>query len=647
MISLFSTGNRLPTGLTLWHITGIVAACSLAYAFGLNGPLLFDDTPNLTANVLAAIGGDRFDDWRTAALSSNSGWLYRPVAMATFAFNYVLAGQWSPAGLKVLNLLIHLLVGACVYCFCWLALGSPALKSYATSVSRRRSIALLGAGLWVLHPLHVSTVLYAVQRMAQLSALFTVMGLIVFCCYRLRWAERGASLGAILTAGLWLLLLGLLAVLSKENGLLLLALIPIVEVTLFRGVWAGATSKRLLLASWAVLIVPTVLIAITLVYQPSLVMARYGGREFTLEQRLLTQPRVLWHYVSWLVWPDIKAMGLHHDDIPLSTGSLQPLTTLTAIVAWLGVLVAAWLARQRCPGLLFAVLFFLGAHSMESSFVPLEMVYEHRNYLPSVGLALAVALLLARLLGVFTAPLRVLASAGILGVLFVLLLMRSAAWSDGLHLARVNVANHPQSPRANFFYGQMLYDEVLRREELALTQAQVQNRVLAARQHFLTMHTLSPRDFAALVMLYKIDALYFAAMPDAPDWLGELQKLAQLRRVQASDLTALEALVAFTEGRDGRAGHERIVTLITSLQARYPRRTTLALLHYRLLAADPEVTRAQRLASLDTLGAAGYPHRAQHHLQTDKAAAFEEIRGWVGADKHRRALSNMRAVFAN
>lgn len=647
MISLFSTGHRLPTGLTLWQITGIVAACILGYAFGLSGPLLFDDIPNLTANVLAAIGGDRFDDWRTAALSSNSGLLYRPLAMATFAFNYVLAGQWSPAGLKVLNLLIHFLVAACVYCFCWLALGSPALKSCAKSVSARHGIALFAAAFWVLHPLHVSTVLYAVQRMAQLSALFTLLGLIVFCRYRLCWAEHGASLGAIITAGLWLSLLALLAVLSKENGLLLLALIPIVEVTLFRGVWAGGTSKRLLLASWAVLIVPTVLITIALVYQPSLVMASYGGREFTLEQRLLTQPRVLWHYVSWLVWPDIKAMGLHHDDISLSTGLLQPLTALAAIITWLGILVAAWLARQRAPALLFAVLFFLGAHSVESSFVPLEMVYEHRNYLPSVGLVLAVALLLARLLEVCAASLRVLASAGMLGVLFVLLLMRSAAWSDGLQLARVNVVNHPQSPRANFFYGQMLYDEVLRQEELALTQAQVQNRVLAAREYFLTMHTLSPRDFAALVMLYKIDALYFAAMPDAPDWLGKLQELAQLRRVQASDLTALESLVAFTERRDSRAQGERVATLIASLQARYPGRTTLALLHYRLLAADSEVTRAQRLASLDTLGAAGYPHRAQHHLQTDKAAAFEEIRGWVAADKNRRALSNMRAVFAN
>ena len=71
--------------------------------------------------------------------------------------------------------------------------------------------------MWLFHPLHVSTVLYVVQRMAQLSSLFVVLGLFVYCRYRLRWAESGSSAGELVTAALWLLLITLAAVLAKEN----------------------------------------------------------------------------------------------------------------------------------------------------------------------------------------------------------------------------------------------------------------------------------------------------------------------------------------------------------------------------------------------------------------------------------------------
>ncbi len=51
----------------------------------------------------------------------------------------------------------------------------------------------------------------------------------------------------------------------------------------------------------------------------------------------------------------------------------------------------AFLLRRRYPLLLLAVLFFLVGHSMESTLIPLEMVYEHRNYLPGMLVCLALA----------------------------------------------------------------------------------------------------------------------------------------------------------------------------------------------------------------------------------------------------------------
>ena len=106
--------------------------------------------------------------------------------------------------------------------------------------SEVRWLALLTSALWLLHPLHVSTVLYAVQRMAQLSTLFTLAGLYVFARYRSRWAVAGASPGDVLACLLWLFLFTLLAAFSKENGVLLPWLVVVCEMFVYRGQWAGA-----------------------------------------------------------------------------------------------------------------------------------------------------------------------------------------------------------------------------------------------------------------------------------------------------------------------------------------------------------------------------------------------------------------------
>ena len=69
----------------------------------------------------------------------------------------------------------------------------------------------------------------------------------------------------------------------------------------------------------------------------------------------------------------------------------SPSTTALSLLAWVGAVAVALLLRKRYPLLVFALLFYLVAHSMESTILPLEMVFEHRNYLPSVGVCLLVA----------------------------------------------------------------------------------------------------------------------------------------------------------------------------------------------------------------------------------------------------------------
>ncbi|MDE0952819.1 MAG: hypothetical protein OSA45_16295, partial [Halioglobus sp.] len=203
----------------VYALAAVVAlACMLAYGQALNGPLFFDDVPNLLDNRLVQIDGGALDDWRVAALSSGAGLFYRPVSMLSFAINHAVSGALSPFSLKATNLAIHLMIGALVYFFTLALLAAPALRIHRLAANQRPMVAVIAASIWLLHPIHVTTVLYAVQRMAQLSTLFTLAGLLVFVRYRLRWAGSGASPGEVIAAFIWLVLLGLLAVLSKENG---------------------------------------------------------------------------------------------------------------------------------------------------------------------------------------------------------------------------------------------------------------------------------------------------------------------------------------------------------------------------------------------------------------------------------------------
>jgi protein O-mannosyl-transferase len=630
-------------------VIATVLVCLFAYGLVLDGPLFFDDIPNLTDNVLLHIDGQDYHDWQVAVMSNDAGVFHRPVAMLTFAANYVAAGDFSPVALKATNVAIHLLTGLGIYFLCLALLQAPALP--ASGRGNTRIVALTAAALWLLHPLHVTTVLYAIQRMAQLSALFTVMGLLVFCRYRLRWAQTGASTGELIAAALWLLLITVLAVLSKENGALLPWLVVVVEVTLFRGVWRGQHCASLQRLGWVILVLPVLLIALVLLVSPETIAGRFASREFSLEERLLTEGRVLWHYLGWILVPDITAMGFFHDDIALSRDLWSPYTTALSLLAWVAAIAIAVLLRHKFPLLLFALLFYLVAHSMESTILPLELVFEHRNYLPSVAVCLLVAAALfqfsARIKG-----LRLRVTLGIvLGVLSALLFIQTNAWTDEMTLARFNVVNHPASPRANFFYGNALFERFSRAQELGLDDEEQKSLAISSRTYFARMHALDPRSLAALVMLYQLDTLYFPGLAQENDWLARMEELATEKRLHASDRTALGALAKFAQTAAGKADRARVSSMLDQLIARYPNRIDLVAQQYKLLASqdapDGEQLRellqdaAQRSPDNRML----YAYLVQYHGKEDTARTYEWIRTWMQLDTRRRELPVIRRIF--
>ncbi|MCB0256357.1 MAG: hypothetical protein KDI55_21780, partial [Anaerolineae bacterium] len=424
----------------------------------------------------------------------------RPLAQLSFGINHALSGL-DPWAFKTTNLAIHLLSGLLVYVFIRLVL--RALAGGTTLSQRDTFVATAVAAVWLLHPMHVSTVLYAVQRMTGLSTLFTLAALSSYFWGRIRIAEERSG-------ALWILgaiPLAALGFLAKENAVLLPLLLLVSELTVLRGVSTGH-QRRFVRAAWILMVaLPLLAGAAYFFTHPGLL--NYDGRPFSLEERVLTQTRILWLYVQWLFIPDISAFGLFHDDIALSTGLTSPITTLISAIGLLGATLAALLMRRRLPVFSFAVLFFLAGHALESSVFPLEMVFEHRNYLPSVGLLF----LLAYLVIVSASGLKIANAARVLGVLLLLsyttvTYIRVNNWSNLSNFLLSSAENHPRSPRANFMAAQLLIS--------SLDRTDSDSRPLAAAARTFLDNGLSndPRCINCLFGLVVLE-LHMDRQPDA------------------------------------------------------------------------------------------------------------------------------------
>jgi protein O-mannosyl-transferase len=446
-------GYSQPVALRVALILSLVFLAALfAYYPGLHGPFVFDDTINIVSNPRLALTRLDGESLLNAALSSDSGILKRPLAMATFAFNYYLAGGLSDTWpFKLTNLIIHLINTGLVYWLVSLLLVARQKIHGPVPEYRHGWIPGLVAAIWALHPMHLTSILYVVQRMTSLSALFVLTGLIVYLYGRLRVDTSRPRAYALMTTGLVIgLVLGLAC---KENAALLPFFALVIEFVFFeRRRLDPAKRKKLAWFYGLSILVPIVAGIAWLALHPDFLATTYAAREFTPWQRLLTETRILWFYIGLLFIPDIGKFGLFHDDIAISTGLLTPWTTLPALFGLVAVLGLALSGRARShyPMFSFAVLWFLAGHSMESGAIGLELAHEHRNYLPSLGPLLGGVCGLTAVLNQ-----RIRWQAATIAVLAIALAfaavthLRSQTWRSETELIQSMVAHHPRSARSH------------------------------------------------------------------------------------------------------------------------------------------------------------------------------------------------------
>jgi hypothetical protein len=156
----------------------------------------------------------------------------------------------------------------------------------------------------------------------------------------------------------------------------------------------------------------------------------------------------------------------------LSHSLFAPWTTAVAALTWLCFLAVAINRRKRDRLFFFAVTWFVAGHLLESTIAPLDLVYEHRNYLPAVGLLCWVLSHIFSISSIYRVPARILAL-GIILVLGAITAYRAWQWSDPITLAVIEARHHPQSARARYENGRIhfrLYLDDKRDQDLALAR---------------------------------------------------------------------------------------------------------------------------------------------------------------------------------
>ncbi len=453
-----------------------LALIAWAYWPGLSGPFLFDDFANL--DVLGAYG--RIDDWSSFAYYITSGIADptgRPIALLTF----LLDGTTWPAApwpFKRTNLVLHLLNTGLLALV--IARLQQALQRNRPALPLSPWTPVVAALLWGAHPFLVSTTLYVVQREAMLPMSFVLLAVLAWqravACFDQHRPRAGWG-WAVLGFGAATLLAGL----SKANGFLAPLLVGLTYLWLLRPASVLPTARTSSLpaaisrppardrAALLCLGLPSVLVLLYLVHLGWGLWSvpQIHNRDWTLPERLLSQPRALWDYVARLVLPRAGAGGLYVDDFVASRGWWQPATTLPAMLALMASIVAAIAARRRFPIASFAWLFFLAAHLLESSTIPLELYFEHRNYLPAAFLGWPLAHALLRP-GSY-AKVRALLSAVILAGLLLLTWQRALVWGDEALLTAVTAEHQEDSERSQL----MAADAELERGDVRAALARI------------------------------------------------------------------------------------------------------------------------------------------------------------------------------
>ncbi len=416
----------------------LITAVFAVYICTWQAPFFFDDDGNIVHNDYIRIEKISYDTlsyvWNAPHLNKN-----RKIAYLSFALNY-LWGGYDVFSYHLVNIIIHSFCGLLIALFFFQTLNTGWLRErYGQSAF---GLSWGAALIWAIHPIQINAVTYIVQRMTSLSVLFSLLTMTLWMAGRNRWHDRRRYLAVLC----WIfgIISWIAGLLSKENIVVIPLLILAHEFFLLkRGEFFNLKWQWTAISG----IVVIILIFLYMGAAPwKSILAGYAKRDFTLSERLLTQTRVLWHYISLFYIPIADRFSILYE-YPVSRGLFLPVSTATSLMAWIGVGIVSWLYRKRLPIFAWMSAWFLIAHLVESTIIPLEIIFEHRMYLPSIGLALGSVMLISEVSYIRKPAFQGMLLCCVLIISGAATYTRNMDFKDEVTLYRAELAKYPDSQK--------------------------------------------------------------------------------------------------------------------------------------------------------------------------------------------------------
>lgn len=515
---------------------GLGLACILTawvYQPGIGGVFLLDDLPNLS--ILTDF--NQAPSWESARyilFNGIQGPFGRPLSLASFLAE---ASDWpdDPGRFRQTNLLLHISNGLLLF----LLVFRVTHRIYRHAAW----LALALSGLWLLHPLHTTTTLYIIQRMTLLAALFSLGGMWIYIVGRDLVSIGRIRLGILqMATGVWI---GIGAgVLSKGNAILIPVFLIALEATVLAH---SAPQLRAFRVSRAIILgLPVFALTVFLAYRWPDFQTSYLTRTFDLTERLLTEARVLIDYLTTILRPRLANISLFHDAYPVSRGLLSPPSTLLSIVLIITLLSTAYKIRLRYPVFAAGIFWFFGGHILESSVIPLELYFEHRNYLPSIGIIAIILYFLIVITRRFSMMITVLSILAIAGFFSWQTVTASRDWGYPVRAATIWPTEFPNSERAQQMAASIwIRAGQYQKAEQALTKAATRNQ-----QHPLLwlqvaqMQCLQGLDPASAITKSILSKQTIAINKSDLDTLDSLRELVRQNRCTGVSPTFISRTIA-------------------------------------------------------------------------------------------------------
>ena len=384
-------GNRIKPIHTVLLITAMIIAGIVIYSNTLHVQFFFDDNTFIVNNYAIRMTVFSWNSVKTAALKGLPAHRYLP--NISFALNYYF-GQLNTFGYHLVNLVIHLMSGVCLFFFLRLTLR---LYHKHSDEGNPDLIAFFAALLWIVQPVGTQAVTYICQRMASMVALFYILSLLLYVKGRLTMHQNP---GKFLVSGLYFsgcAIIALCALATKENAGTLPITILLYEWFFFQDLRLRWSRTQILWSLFFILIFSGAVIWYMGENPIIQLLDSYRGRNFTMLERILTEFRIVVYYISLFLWAPPGRLNLDHD-YPLSVSLASPPTTFISLMAIVSLLAFAAYTAKKDRLISFCILWFFITQATESTIIGIELIFEHRTYIPFMLTSLLVVLLAFRLI---------------------------------------------------------------------------------------------------------------------------------------------------------------------------------------------------------------------------------------------------------